>query len=88
MQQESLFPFFLQSAVLEMGRIRGDSTFCPSEVVRWLYPQDWRHFLSDVQTEMMNLYRQGKVVVLQKNKPVDKLTYPKGAVRIRVVKTS
>ena len=75
----------LETAILEMGRVRGESSFCPSEVVRWIYPQDWRFFMEDIQAEMMRLYREGKVVILQKNLPVDPNDFPQGPVRIRVV---
>lgn len=88
MEQKTLFPYILETAILEMGRIRGHTSFCPSEVVRWLYPQDWRHFMQDIQLEMMRLYREGKLVVLQNNKAIDPLELPVGPVRIRVLKTS
>jgi len=88
MEQKTLFPFILETAIMEMGRVRGNTTFCPSEVVRWIYPQDWRHFMQEVQLEMMRLYREGKLVVLQNNEAIDPMKKPIGPVRIRVLKTS
>lgn len=74
----------LRVAILEMGRLRGDKSFCPSEVVRWLYPVDWRYFMPDVQAKMMELYNSGEVVVTQKGQPISKEQTPKGPVRINI----
>ncbi|MCF1751509.1 DUF3253 domain-containing protein [Mariniradius sediminis] len=73
----------LSLAILEMCRMRRGSNFCPSEVVRWMYPQDWRHFMEDVRISMMDLYRQGKIVVTQGGIPVGLEEMPKGPVRIQ-----
>jgi hypothetical protein len=81
-------PPVLETAILEMGRIRGEASFCPSEVVRWIYPQDWKYFMEDIQCEMMRLYRAGKVTILQNKTPIDPDKIPSGPVRIRVNKTS
>ena len=72
----------LRVAILEMGRMRGEKSFCPSEVVRWLYPVDWRHFMPDIQIKMMELYKAGEITITQKGKPVPKEQIPKGPVRI------
>lgn len=84
MENQDSSPSILETAILEMGRMRGKSSFCPSEVVRWIYPQSWRYFMEDIQSEMMRLYREGKVVVLQNNQPVHPHKFPKGPVRILV----
>ncbi len=67
-----------------MGRRRGASTFCPSEVVRWLYPQDWELFMDDVKTEMMLLYQEGLILVSQNGQPIKTNSLPKGPVRIKL----
>ena len=72
----------LEQAILEMIRRRKATSFCPSEVVRWIYPQDWRHFMPDVQETMMDLYREDKILVTQQGIAVDKNFLPKGPVRI------
>jgi hypothetical protein len=66
-----------------MGRVRGEATFCPSEVVRQMYPQDWGRFMEDVRQEMMDMYREGLVTVSQKGLLIDPNSLPKGPVRIR-----
>lgn len=72
----------MEIAILEMCRMRGSNTFCPSEVVRWIYPEDWRHFMPDVQEAMMDLYRQNRISVTQRGMEIDKNFLPKGPVRI------
>lgn len=74
----------LETAIMEMGRQRNGNNFCPSEIVRWIFPQDWRKFMPDIQEEMMRLYNEGKIIVLQKGEPVEKEKMPKGPVRIKV----
>ncbi|WP_143961033.1 DUF3253 domain-containing protein [Litoribacter populi] len=84
--EEGKISSVLESAIMEMGRQRGDNTFCPSEIARWIFPQAWREFMSDVQQEMMRLYRDGKISVMQKGIEVHKNQMPTGPVRIKVPK--
>jgi hypothetical protein len=46
----------LEIAILEMGRMKAGCSFLPSDVVKWMYPQDWEHFIPEVLHAMMNLY--------------------------------
>ncbi len=73
----------LEQAIFEMIRHRNSSSFCPSEVVRWIYPQDWRHFMPDILETMMDMYRDEKILVTQKGIAVDPNFLPKGPVRIK-----
>jgi hypothetical protein len=72
----------LATAILQMGRMKKGNSFCPSEVVRWIYPQDWSYFMEDVHKAMMELYRQGKIDVIQEGKRVDPSKLPSGPIRI------
>ncbi|UJP67068.1 DUF3253 domain-containing protein [Mongoliitalea daihaiensis] len=72
----------LRQAIFEMIRMRHDRSFCPSEVVRWIFPQDWELFMQDVREEMMEMYREGLILVTQKGNAIDPSTEPKGPVRI------
>lgn len=72
----------LRQAILEMLRMRKGKSFCPSEVVRWIYPEAWRVFMIDVQDEMMRMYREGLILVSQAGEPVSPDRFPKGPVRI------
>lgn len=84
MEKKKASPTILEIAIMEMGRMRKGASFCPSEVVRWMYPQDWRFFMDNVKEEMMRLYREGKISVIQKNNPVNPDYLPKGPVRIKM----
>lgn len=81
-RNQHIEPNILRQAILEMLRMQRNSSFCPSEVVRWIYPQDWRHFMEDVQVEMMELYREGKIDVTQEGIAVDLDQLPLGSVMI------
>jgi hypothetical protein len=65
-----------------MLRMRNGKSFCPSEVVRWIYPCSWKYFMSDVQAEMMKLYREDKIAVTQKGELISKDEIPSGPIRI------
>ncbi len=75
-------PNILRLAILEMIRMRGDSPFCPSEVVKWIYPNAWEHFMEEVRIEMMQLYQLGKIIVTHDGKPLNPKEKPAGAIRI------
>ncbi|MFC3414651.1 DUF3253 domain-containing protein [Algoriphagus hitonicola] len=72
----------LKTAILEMCRKRGEASFCPSEVVRQLYPEDWRNFMDEVRAEAMTLYRLGEILVTQAGIAVDPQKEPNGPIRI------
>jgi predicted sugar kinase len=76
----------LRIAILDCCRRRKDSSFCPSEVVRQLFPEDWRIFMPDIQEVMMDMYREGLIEVTQKGKPVSPEQIPIGPVRISAVR--
>lgn len=75
----------LETAILEMGRKSGNKTFCPSEVVKWIFPQAWSYFMVDIKEAMMQLYREGKISVTQSGQEVAKDRMPDGPVRIKVL---
>lgn len=72
----------LKIAILDFCRRRKDTSFCPSEVVRRMYPEDWREFMSDIRQAMMELYQEGTIRVTQKGQPIIADKMPVGPVRI------
>lgn len=72
----------LRTAILDFCRRRKGKSFCPSEVVRQMYPEDWRLFMPDIQDTMMDMYREGFIQVTQGGEPIDPNHPPKGPVRI------
>lgn len=77
-------PNILSLAIMEMAKRKKGQLFCPSEVAQWLYPHDWKFFVEDVKEMMMELYRKGKIDVIQKNQNVDQNFLPIGSVKIRI----
>jgi hypothetical protein len=72
----------LRVAILDFCNRRKEKSFCPSEVVRRIFPEDWELFMPDVQVEMMEMYREGLIQVTQQGIPIDPSQKPKGPVRI------
>jgi len=79
----SEIPNILSVAIMEMCRMRKGEGFCPSEVVKWLYPESWHHFMEDVLREMMVLYQIGQIEVTQNQIPLPPDRVPVGEVRIK-----
>lgn len=75
----------LRTAILDFCRRRKGKTFCPSEVVRQLFPQDWELFMVDIREEMMHMYREGLIQVSQKGNLIDPGNDSIGPVRISSV---
>jgi hypothetical protein len=75
----------LETAILEMGRMKAGNSFLPSDVVKWVYPQDWSHFIPEVLSAMINLYLAGKIMVTQNGIPIDPEEKIYGPVRINLI---
>ncbi|EIM78042.1 hypothetical protein A3SI_04427 [Nitritalea halalkaliphila LW7] len=73
----------VHEAIVFLAEKRGrDASFCPSEVARWLFPQDWRHFMDVVREAAFELYREDVVRILQAGELVPKDEPVKGPIRI------
>lgn len=75
----------IQQTHLQLAESRGlDKTYCPSEVARELFPDDWRDKMDLVRAVADELVKNGKLVVLQKG--AIKTSLPselKGPIRLR-----
>ncbi|WDF68690.1 DUF3253 domain-containing protein [Sphingobacterium oryzagri] len=72
-------------SILSTAQARGDEkTFCPSEIARELFPENWRAHMQEVVEAAIGLQKQGKVVITQKGEPVD-IDHIKGPIRIKGV---
>jgi hypothetical protein len=60
-------PNILEIAILEMCRLKKDESFSPTDVVKWIYPQHWDHFISEAKEAMIELHRLGKIIVMENN---------------------
>lgn len=72
----------LRMAILDYCSRRKEKTFCPSEVIRQMFPEDWELFMPEIQEVIMTMCREGLIQVSQKGVPVDPFKNPKGPVRI------
>lgn len=72
----------LRVAILDFCDRRKSKSFCPSEVVRQIFPEDWELFMPEIREEMIQMYREGLIQVTQKGIPIDPILPPKGPVRI------
>ncbi|ERM81591.1 hypothetical protein P872_20100 [Rhodonellum psychrophilum GCM71 = DSM 17998] len=73
----------LETAILEMGRLKGEKSFSPSEVIQWIFPQSWEHFIPEVMDEMMRLLEEGRVSLSQEEGSVPKYFLPQTLFRIK-----
>ncbi|MBY0415343.1 MAG: DUF3253 domain-containing protein [Bdellovibrionales bacterium] len=62
-----------------------DKTICPSEVVRKLYPANWREKMYKVRKVAGNLVQENIIEITQKNKIVD--IDVNGPIRLRLKNT-
>lgn len=74
----------LALATMEMAKRRKGSSFCPSEVVRWLYPNDWRHFMEEEMEAVSCLFGQGLLEIRQGGNLVDPNFLTDGPVRLNI----
>ncbi|UCS92528.1 hypothetical protein KZP23_17805 [Echinicola marina] len=51
----------LEIAILEMIRQRGKKPFELYEVIKWIFPEDWQHFTSEIETAAHHLEEMGKI---------------------------
>lgn len=57
-------------ATMEMAQRKKGSYFNPIDVVRWIYPSDWRLFLEEEKCALTWLQGKGLVDVLVNGEPV------------------
>lgn len=72
----------LRTAILEMCRIKKNSAFCPSEVVKMMFPEDWEQFMEEIISVAREMNREGLILITQNGKPIDSDSVPTGLIRI------
>jgi len=53
----------LETALLEMCRERKKEFFYPEDIIRQMYPEDWKHFLPELDSLIKYLLRIGQVEI-------------------------
>ncbi|MBD3628886.1 DUF3253 domain-containing protein [Cyclobacterium sp.] len=71
-------------ATMEMAKRRRGSSFCPSDVVRWLYPNDWRHFMEEEMEAAMWLFDQDLLEIRQDGNLIDQNYLTEAPVRLNI----
>lgn len=57
-------------ATMEMAQRNKGSYFSPTDVLRWIYPIDWRSFLDEEKCALTWLQGEGLLEVLVNGQPV------------------
>ncbi len=70
-----------EAAILEFASKRS-SSFCPSEVAKWLNNESWRGELKAIQSAARRLYLNEKIRIQQKNQDIRFLP-TKGPIRLK-----
>ncbi|MEN2282006.1 hypothetical protein AAGF08_07685 [Algoriphagus sp. SE2] len=75
----------LQTALLEMCRKRRNIFFYPEDIIREMFPEDWRHFLPELESLINSLYKRGVIEVEETfNKSLISIN-EKNSVKIRCI---
>jgi uncharacterized protein (DUF2461 family) len=75
----------IKSSILNLCEARAlNSTICPSEVARALWPNDWREHMNDVREAGLALARENKIEITQRGVPRDPNAEIRGAIRYRL----
>ncbi len=73
----------LKTAILEMCRQEKEEFFCPSEVLKSMFPQDWNQFMEEIITVALDMEREGLIEVTQKETAFDSDLFPICEILIR-----
>lgn len=72
----------LKTAILEMCRQKKNQDFCPSEVVKLMFPEDWEQFVEEVNSSAIELNREGLILLTQHGFVLKDDSFPTGPIRI------
>jgi len=61
-------------ATMEMAKRKKETAFCPTEVVKWIYPNDWENFLEDENEAVTWLSENGFITLETEKGAISKLT--------------
>lgn len=62
---EAMLNSILETGIMEMGRQSNGKPFKATDVLKWIYPEDWRHFMPDIQEEITRLKELNKICITQ-----------------------
>ncbi|MBC7429612.1 MAG: DUF3253 domain-containing protein [Bacteriovorax sp.] len=83
MMKNNIEDLEIEDTIIELLLVRGtDKTICPSEVVRQLYPENWRDKMDAVRRVAGNLVQENILIITHKNQQVD--VNVKGPIRLKL----
>ncbi|WP_154857952.1 hypothetical protein [Cyclobacterium xiamenense] len=71
-------------ATMEMAKRKKGSYFPPSDVVQWIYPNDWHCFMEEEMEALLWLYQNDFLEVLAAGQPLNPNFSPPEPVTIRL----
>ena len=75
----------IKTAIMKFAVKRGrDKSFCPSEVARYLEPEDWRPLMPEIRSVADSLVDQNFIDVLQKGKVIENVSQAIGPIRLKI----
>ena len=79
----------IEAEHLILANQRGiEATYCPSEIARKMFPENWREQMHNVRLSTDNLVKKEMLVTLQKGKLIEELpSEAKGPIRLRINNT-
>lgn len=73
----------LKTAILEMCRQKKNEDFCPSDVVKLMFPEDWEQFVEEVNSTALEMNREGLILIIQNGNVLKADSFPINPTRIR-----
>ncbi|WP_339901408.1 hypothetical protein [uncultured Cyclobacterium sp.] len=62
----------LVQATMEMAKRKKGNAFCPTEVLKWIYPTDWQSFLDEEYKAVNWLHEKGCIALADEGKSLSK----------------
>ncbi len=66
-----------------MGRLKKGEFFNPLEVIQWIFPQDWKHFIPELNEEVEKLMHEGEIQFAEDGETAFPLDLEKNTIRIK-----
>jgi hypothetical protein len=72
----------LRTAILDFCRRSEGKPFCPTEVVRRMFPEDWELFIEEIRAEARRMHRENLIELSQVEDPTNLGNDPAGSILI------
>lgn len=72
----------LRTAILDFCRRSEGKPFCPTEVVRRMFPEDWELFTEEIKAEALRMHSENLIELAEGVTSADQSDHPDGQVLI------